>query len=160
MSTTEIGRRLKKARLDAGLTQKNVADRLGITYQAISNFERGVNRVDTDTLTNLCQIYGINIADLLRTPAWTDEMHTAYKSASNDNEREWYIKHWGCPAELIEQENNRREPDTAHLTPQDEELLYKFHRLDARGQAAVLNVLEHEYASLPGDNTAPAPKQA
>lgn len=40
------------------------------------------------------------------------------------------------------------------------ELLRKFRYLDARGQAAVLNVLEHEYASLPGDKTAPSPKEA
>lgn len=65
MSIAEIGRRLKKARLDAGFTQKEVADRLGITYQAISNYERGTNRVDTDTLTQICAIYGIAITDLL-----------------------------------------------------------------------------------------------
>lgn len=65
MSITEVGRRLKKARQDAGLTQKEVATRLGITYQAISNYERGTNRVDTDTLTKLCAIYGIAISSLL-----------------------------------------------------------------------------------------------
>ena len=65
MSTIEIGRRLKKARLDAGLTQNDAATQLGITYQAISNYERGKNRVDTDTLTNLCRIYNIHISDVL-----------------------------------------------------------------------------------------------
>lgn len=160
MSATEIGRRLKKARLDAGLTQREAADRLGITYQAISNYERGTNRVDTDTLTSLCNIYRINISDLLRTPAWTSDMLTAYLNAESDTERDAYISLWGCPAELIEKENNRREPDLSPLSPEDEMLLYKFHRLDLRGQAAVLNVLEHEYASLPGDKTVPSPKEA
>ena len=88
MSVAEIGRRLKKARLDAKLTQKEVADKLGITYQAISNYERGTNRVDTDTLSRLCKIYGIAISDLLSTPAWTSEMFDAYRSAKSDSERE------------------------------------------------------------------------
>ena len=47
---------------------------------------------------------------------------------------------------------------TVHPTEQD--MIRKFRCLDQRGQAAVLNVLEHECASLPGDNTTSAPKQA
>lgn len=127
MSATEIGRRLKKARLDAGLTQKEVAERLGITYQAISNYERGTNRVDTDTLSRLCQIYGIQILSLLRTPAWDDSMFDAYRTATSDEERQNYISLWGCPAELIEAENNRREPDPHPLTAEDEYILYAYH---------------------------------
>ena len=180
MSVAEIGRRLKKARLDAKLTQKEVADKLGITYQAISNYERGTNRVDTDTLSRLCKIYGIAISDLLSTPAWTSEMFDAYRSAKSDSERERYLKLWGTPAELIDEVNNRREPDPNPLTPEDEMVLYRFHRgelmldltraeidlirkyrrLDDRGKSAVLNVLNHEYESLPGEKASPAPKEA
>lgn len=160
MSANEIGRRLKKARLDAELTQKEVAIKLGITYQAISNYERGINRVDTDTLSRLCSLYGIEITDLLRTPAWDDRMFEAYRNANNEDDRQYYIRLWGCPAELIEAENNRREPDLSPLTPEDEELLYKFHRLDERGRAVVLSVLNHEYESLPGEKASPTPKEA
>lgn len=128
MSATEIGRRLKKARLDAGLTQKDAADKLGITYQAISNYERGINRVDTDTLSRLCRIYGIQISNLLSTPAWDDSMLAAYRNATTDEERQYYIRLWGCPAELIEEENNRREPDPHPLTPEDEYILHAYHR--------------------------------
>ncbi len=127
MSATEIGRRLKKARLDAGLTQNDVAQRLGITYQAISNYERGTNRVDTTTLSQLCDIYGIEIVSLLRTPAWNDDMFEAYNNAKSAEERQYYISLWGCPAELIEKENNRREPDANPLTPEDEYILYAYH---------------------------------
>ena len=127
MSVTEIGRRLKKARLDAGLTQKEVSAKLGITYQAISNYERGTNRVDTDTLSRLCQIYGIRIGDLLHTPAWDDNMFAAFNSAATDQERDYYIELWGCPEELIEYQNNRREPDHSPLSSEDERILYAYH---------------------------------
>lgn len=127
MSATEIGRRLKKARLDAGLTQKEAATKLGITYQAISNYERGINRVDTDTLTKLCAIYNIRIIDLLRTPAWDKDMFEAYRNAESDEQRQMYIQLWGCPEQLIEAENERREPDMNPLTPEDERILYAFH---------------------------------
>lgn len=180
MSITEIGRRLKQARLDAKFTQKEVADRLGITYQAISNYERGTNRVDTDTLTKLCQIYGIAISDLLVTPAWNSEMLDAYRSAKSDADRDYYLKLWGTPSELIEEVNNRREPDPNPLAPDEEIVLYKFHHgellldlsveerdlirkfrcLDDRGKSAVLNVLNHEYESLSGEKASSAPKEA
>lgn len=180
MSVTEIGRRLKKARLDAKLTQKEVASRLGITYQAISNYERGTNRVDTDTLSMLCHIYNIEVGDLLSTPAWDEKMFEAYRNAQTVEEKDYYLKLWGIPAQLIEETNNRREPDPNPLTPEDELVLYKYHRgqvitdsspeeielirkyrcLDNRGQAAVRNVLEHEYNSLTGEEADSVTKEA
>ena len=47
-----------------------------------------------------------------------------------------------------------------NLTKTERELIQKFRRLDQRGQAAVLNTLEHEYCSLAGENTPPAAKNA
>lgn len=47
-----------------------------------------------------------------------------------------------------------------HLAPDDEELLRKFHCLDERGKAAVMNVLNHEYDSLPGEKAKATAKEA
>lgn len=179
MSTTEIGRRLKQARLNAGLTQKEIADKLGITYQAISNYERGTNRVDTDTLSKMCSIYGIRISDLLTTPAWTPEMFQEYRSATAARQLQ-LLDLWGTPAELIGESNNRREPDPHPLSPEDELVLYKFHRGliiadltaaevelihkfralsdDSRGR--VWNSLEYEYRQKYGEKANSSPKEA
>ena len=46
------------------------------------------------------------------------------------------------------------------ISAEDEYLLYKFHCLDDRGKAAVLNVLNHEYESLPGEKARSTPKEA
>lgn len=42
----------------------------------------------------------------------------------------------------------------------EKELLQKFRQLDERGKSAVLNVLNHEYESLPGEKASSAPKEA
>ena len=55
MGKDEIAARIKQARLEAGLTQAQAAERIGVTYQAISNYERGKNRMDNDTLLALCR---------------------------------------------------------------------------------------------------------
>ena len=47
------------------------------------------------------------------------------------------------------------------VTVQEWHLLQKFRSLDARGQSAVLNVLEHEYQAIAGEGpTSALPRQA
>lgn len=42
-SVPETARAIRNARLAKNLTQMDVADALGISYQAVSNWERGVS---------------------------------------------------------------------------------------------------------------------
>ena len=48
---------LKKARKEAGLTQKEVAEKLGKPQSFISKCESGQRRVDINELNELAQIY-------------------------------------------------------------------------------------------------------
>jgi len=44
---TEIGRRLKQARLDANLTQQALVDKTGLSIKAITNAEKGKSQLET-----------------------------------------------------------------------------------------------------------------
>ena len=37
----KIGKKIKEARLERNLTQMNLADAMGVSYQAVSKWERG-----------------------------------------------------------------------------------------------------------------------
>ena len=50
--------RLKQARLDAGLTQVQVAERLGIRQTVVSKMELGERRIDPVELSRFAEIYG------------------------------------------------------------------------------------------------------
>lgn len=65
MSKEDIATKLRQARLQANMTQKQVADRIGMTYQAISNYERGKTKVESDILVKLCEIYGVSVPEVL-----------------------------------------------------------------------------------------------
>ena len=65
MDNQIIASKLRDARKNVGLTQKEVADKLGVTFQAISNYERGVNKIEASTLYRLCELYGISTASIL-----------------------------------------------------------------------------------------------
>ena len=59
-----IGKRIKSLRLSASMTQEELASRLGVSAQAVSKWESGVNMPDILLLPELSVIFGIRIDDL------------------------------------------------------------------------------------------------
>ena len=60
-----IAENIKAARLAANMTQAEAADKLGITAQAVSNFERGINGIENSLLIRMCKIYAVKIGAVL-----------------------------------------------------------------------------------------------
>ena len=60
-----IASNIKRARLDANMTQAEAADKLGITAQAVSNFERGINGIENSMLLRMCEIYNTSMSYVL-----------------------------------------------------------------------------------------------
>ncbi|WP_028987173.1 helix-turn-helix domain-containing protein [Thermicanus aegyptius] len=54
----EIGRKLKKAREENGLTQLQVGKYLGVAREQISYFETGSREIDLLSLSKLADLYG------------------------------------------------------------------------------------------------------
>jgi transcriptional regulator with XRE-family HTH domain len=52
-----VGARLRAARLEAGKSQTEVADALGITFQQVQKYEKGVNRISAGTLYELSRLF-------------------------------------------------------------------------------------------------------
>ena len=63
-----ISDNLKRLRQERNLTQEQVAERLGVTRQAVSGYESGRTRPDVDTLMRLAEIYGTDLNRLLYGP--------------------------------------------------------------------------------------------
>lgn len=61
----KIGKKIKNARTEKNMTQMDLADAMGISYQAVSNWERGNSMPDVSKLTDLCEILGLNLDELL-----------------------------------------------------------------------------------------------
>ena len=41
----EVGRRVRSRRLECRLSQTELADRIGVTFQQVQKYEKGVNRI-------------------------------------------------------------------------------------------------------------------
>ncbi len=57
----EIGKRVRRARVATGLTQTQLADQLGITFQQVQKYEKGVNRIGGGRLYRIARILGVKI---------------------------------------------------------------------------------------------------
>ena len=57
-------RTLKAARAAKGLTQKQLAKKLGITQSAMSYWEKDLDRVAFGDIKRLCKILGLDLNDL------------------------------------------------------------------------------------------------
>lgn len=56
---------IRSLRLEAGLTQPQLAERLGVTKNAISNWEAGTTRPDIETIPVLCDALQVTADELL-----------------------------------------------------------------------------------------------
>ena len=63
MSNTDlkdIGKRIQQKRKQSGLTQEQLAEKMNVSVQMISNLERGNKAVRIENLINLCQILSVS----------------------------------------------------------------------------------------------------
>ena len=65
--TMKVARTIREARIAQNMTQMNLADAMEVSYQAVSNWERGNSMPDIAKLEQLCRLLHISIEDLLGT---------------------------------------------------------------------------------------------
>lgn len=62
----EIGKKLKNARVQSGMTQENVAEKINVTRQTISNWENEKSYPDIISVIELSNLYSISLDVLLK----------------------------------------------------------------------------------------------
>lgn len=63
--SADLHSNLKRARLEKGFTQNDIAAKLGLSRQAVSRWENGAAYPDIDNLILLSEIYGVSVDELL-----------------------------------------------------------------------------------------------
>ena len=80
--TIEIADRLVKLRKKYGYSQEELADKLGLSRQAVSKWERAEASPDTDNLICLAKLYGVSLDELLATD---DDVDTIVNEQVKEN---------------------------------------------------------------------------
>lgn len=131
MSESELSRKIRDLRALHGLTLEQVAQQVGVGKSTIRKWETGmIENMRRDKIAKLA-------AALHTTPG--------------------YLMGWEDSASSV---LSIKENNAPSYSDEENELIRKFRALDDRGKSAVLNVLDHEYNSLPGSAADSAPKEA
>ena len=64
--TNTVAKNIKEARIGKNMTQMDLADAMGVSYQAVSNWERGNSMPDISKIPDLCKLLDL---DLNRLPS-------------------------------------------------------------------------------------------
>ena len=65
MNQGKIGKFIQELRIEAGYTQKELGDMIGVTDNSVSKWERGINLPDISCIRTLAEIFGITEQELL-----------------------------------------------------------------------------------------------
>ena len=92
--------KLVQLRKEKGLSQEELAEKLGISRQAVSKWERAEASPDTDNLVTLAKLYGISLDDLLGNEIEQSEEERKYsRSQGNESKKRINIRLKGVHVE-------------------------------------------------------------
>ena len=60
-----FGQRLRRIRKEKGLTQRTLAEKVGVNQHLISHYERETNKPNVTTLEWICEALGVTATELL-----------------------------------------------------------------------------------------------
>ena len=129
-----IGNKIKTHRKSLGLNQTELGNKVGVKKNAVSKWECGrVEGIPISTVKALADLFGVTASYLIDDDIPEVSSHPLLQVSKS----------------------------SPTLPTSDElEILRKFRLLDPRGQAAVMNVLNHEYEALPGEKACSPAKEA
>lgn len=143
----KLGDLITSYRTDHSLSQRQFANICGLSNGYISMLEKGrnpaTNKPVTPTIPQLKKLASGMAMSLMDLLDQVDDMPIDVNSVDS-------------PVQLSVFEQGH----SADLSAEEHELLRKFRCLDDRGKSAVLNVLNHEYESLPGEKAGSPAKEA
>lgn len=70
-----IGDNIRKYREQVGLSQKQLAKKIGVSNSRLSNWEQGINNPPADFLGIICDALNISASELLGIKLSTDELN-------------------------------------------------------------------------------------
>ena len=89
-----VGRTISALRREKNMTQMELADRLGVSFQAVSGWERGKSMPDVSRLPEVAELFGVSIGRIL------GEEAPLVDSAAAGTMEEYLQQHQVTPEEL------------------------------------------------------------
>ena len=81
-----IGQRVRQRRWLLGMTQEQLAEKVGIKFQQIQKYETGANRISSSRLWDISEVMDVPVNFFFDGLDWIDEREAGKKNISEDKE--------------------------------------------------------------------------
>ena len=68
---------IRKLRKKLGMTQSELAQKIGVTFGTVSIWERGLRMPEWTTLQKMCELFGVTVQDLIENPETEEKQDEA-----------------------------------------------------------------------------------
>lgn len=72
-----VGDRIRQLRKARGITQTELANAIGLTFQQVQKYEKARNRISASKLAQIASIFNVDVAELFHAPVNDDEQTTS-----------------------------------------------------------------------------------
>lgn len=72
----EVGRRIRIQRMARGISQTELGEKVGVTFQQVQKYENGANRVGASRLTKIAKVLGVPVGTFFGGPGEADAAAT------------------------------------------------------------------------------------
>ncbi len=69
----EVGRRIRVQRMARGISQTELGEKIGVTFQQVQKYEKGANRVGASRLTRIAKVLGVPVSAFFSGPSGSSE---------------------------------------------------------------------------------------
>jgi transcriptional regulator with XRE-family HTH domain len=63
-----VGARIRVFRIHRKISQTDLADQIGVTFQQVQKYEKGTNRIGASRLSRIATVLGISVGELFESP--------------------------------------------------------------------------------------------
>ena len=106
--TGMLSKRISELRRRSGMTQDALADKLGVTFQAVSKWERGQSCPDISLLPNIAEIFGVSVDEMFREAPAEDVQPEAPSDVPETEEKTENASSSGYEKRKIAEEKRRK----------------------------------------------------
>lgn len=148
----EFKDRFKKLRLESGLTQEELAEKIGLSKTAVSAYERGVSKPRFDAIDSLAEFFNVSINYLLGNtnerspyPKMTEEEQNRL-GAEDSLDFDMMFKHGSFFVENTDQRNKKLDSgyQQIEVTPQEYRLVMALRLMNPSKRDAVFSQILSE----------------
>lgn len=150
----EIANRMVQLRKKQGLSQEELAEKLGISRQAVSKWERAESSPDTDNLILLARLYQISLDDLLKTDGPVENRDPEGIVGEKEEKISLELPKVPDQEETSAAESSQKGAQPSLKMPSEESVKEAAERLQKQAEQ-----MRNERANFNGENTEPSQPQ-